>query len=59
LHWYFSNDDSVDLAATPWQVESDAEILRVPLGMLATRDFLTANYIGEGSKIIFAGFFYQ
>jgi hypothetical protein len=27
--------------------------------MLATRDFLTANYIGEGSKIIFAGFFYQ
>jgi hypothetical protein len=59
LHWYFPNDDSVDLAATPWQVESDAELLRVPFGMLVDRDFLTANYIGEGSKIIFAGFFYQ
>jgi hypothetical protein len=59
FHWYFSNDDSVDLAATPWKVDSGAELLSVPLDISATRDFLNANYVGEGSKIIFAGFFYQ
>jgi hypothetical protein len=59
IHWYFASDDSVDLAVTPITLSPDVEVLAIPLGMFVTKDFFAPNYVGEGAKIILAGFFYQ
>jgi hypothetical protein len=60
IHWYFSTDDSVDLAVTPMSfTRGEIENLQIPLDMFVTKDFFAPNYVGEGSKIILSGFFYQ
>jgi len=60
FHWYFPEDDAVDLAVIP--VLPDPRVLDVvpfPVSMFATKDVVKEMRIAEGDSVLFAGFFYQ
>jgi hypothetical protein len=59
LHWYFSADQSADLAVTPLSFTPNVDHLGVPLDMFFTKDLFTTYNVGEGAKIILSGYFYQ
>lgn len=59
-HWYFPSDDAVDLAVRPFVADSSIyDYQQFPLSMLATRDEVSKNNIGEGDRVMFTGLFYQ
>jgi hypothetical protein len=57
--WYFSTDQSADLAVTPLVLSPRVEALAVPLDIFFTKDHFAADNVGEGAKIILSGYFYQ
>ena len=57
--WHFPSDDSVDLAATSVTLPDTLDIKYISVADFATKDFLHANVIAEGSPIILAGCFVQ
>jgi len=57
--WKFPSDDSVDLAAFPVNLPSDLLAMAIPVDEFATKDYMYANQITEGSPIILSGYFYQ
>jgi hypothetical protein len=59
VRWYFPADESVDLAVSRLGPPSNADVLMIPLSMVATKDVIASKHIVEGMKIIFTGFFYQ
>lgn len=59
-HWYFPEDDAVDLAVMPFAPDKDKyEYMEIPVDFLATKNVLSSKDIGEGDPVVFAGFFYQ
>jgi|SRR5882757_697726 len=59
-HWYFPEDDGVDLAVLPIfpdQTKYDYEPF--PVSMFATNDRVANDSIAEGDNILFTGYFYQ
>jgi hypothetical protein len=59
-HWYFSSDDAVDLAVLPFGPDQSIYDFKVfPLAMLATKDEVDKNAVGEGDRVMFTGLFYQ
>ncbi len=58
-NWHFSSDDSADAAVLSVSPNDLIDDLLIPTDMAATRDYLRSNFIGEGSKIVLSGFFYQ
>jgi hypothetical protein len=57
--WRFPTDDSIDLAATPVLLPDGLQRTEIPVDAFATKDYMTANQIAEGSPIILSGYFYQ
>lgn len=57
--WHFSPDNSVDLAVMPVTLGPDLAVSPISTDMFATKDFLSANGIAEGSPILLSGYFYQ
>jgi len=57
--WQFPADDSVDLAAASVSLPEGLDVRYIPVADFATKDFLHANVIAEGSPIILAGCFVQ
>ena len=59
IAWRLPADDSIDLAVAPILPSGDFAPLVLPLDMFfSNADFVTQN-MGEGSKIILSGYFYQ
>jgi S1-C subfamily serine protease len=57
--WSFPVDDSTDLAATPVSLPDGLLATLINVDDFATKDYMTANQIAEGSPIILSGYFYQ
>jgi hypothetical protein len=57
--WQFPSDDSVDLAAIPANLPGGLLVMAIPVDQFATKDYMYANQITEGSPIIMSGYFYQ
>ena len=57
--WYFSLDDSVDLAVMQVRMPDDALVTSIPVDRFATKDIMSSNQIAEGSPILLSGYFYQ
>jgi hypothetical protein len=57
-HWYFPDDDSVDLAVVPIGPEYDIyDFLVVSSGLFATQEQIKSWSVGIGDQVIFSGFF--
>jgi len=60
FHWYYSTDDSVNLAVMPiLPDQSRFDFLTFPIGLFATSDVVQSQSIVEGDRILFSGYFYQ
>jgi len=59
IRWYVPQDQSIDLAVTPFAAPDSLDALNIPITMFATKDLLTSKGVAEGAKILFSGFFYQ
>jgi hypothetical protein len=60
VRWYTPDDASVDLAVMPFSPdETKFDYQAFPVSMIATRDVLQKQTMGEGAPIVFTGFFYQ
>lgn len=60
LHWYFPEDDSVDLAVLPiLPDQTKYDYLPIPISIFATRDVVDAQQVTEGDGVLFTGYFYQ
>ncbi len=58
--WILPVDDSVDLAILPLRPDDKkVDFKAIPISAFATDDVIASRGIEEGTKIIFAGFFYQ
>lgn len=59
-HWYFPDDDSVDLAVFPWAPDSTKyDIETLPTAMFATSEDVEKDGVVEGDPVLFTGLFYQ
>ena len=59
-HWIFPTDDSVDLGILPLKPdETKVDYKAIPISAFATDDVIASRGVEEGTKIMFAGFFYQ
>jgi hypothetical protein len=60
-NWFYPDDDSIDLAVTPFQlpINLKPDILVLDFDSFATRESLRQHRIGEGSTIIITGYFLQ
>jgi len=57
-HWYFSNDDSVDLAVMPLGVKEDTvDVEAFPVSLFATKDVIDDFQIAEGDSVLYTGYF--
>jgi Trypsin-like peptidase domain len=60
LHWFFSPDDSVDLAVLPILPDQmKYDYIAIPLSELATHDVVETQQVTEGDSVLFTGYFYQ
>jgi hypothetical protein len=59
LPWQLPSDTSADLAVTPFPIGDAADHVFIPDALFFTKDSFTKYNIGEGSRILFAGYFYQ
>src|SRR5450756_251350 len=60
IRWYTPDDVSVDLAVMPMVPDrAKFDYQAFPVSMIATRDVLLKQTMGEGASILFTGFFYQ
>jgi hypothetical protein len=58
LHWYFPQDDSVDLAILPLAPPSDRyAYVQIPSSMIATSDMVKAGDVVVGDRVTFTGYF--
>jgi len=57
--WHFPTDESADLAVAALTFSENVDYLAIPLEMFFTKDLFKTYNIGEGAKIILAGYFYQ
>jgi hypothetical protein len=57
--WRFPADDSIDLAVTPIRPDGDFVPTVIPLDMVFSKDDFALQNMGEGSKIVMSGYFYQ
>jgi hypothetical protein len=60
-NWFYPDDDSIDLAVTPFQlpINLKPDIIVLDFDSFATRESLRQHRIGEGSTIIITGYFLQ
>jgi hypothetical protein len=59
LHWYFPADESADLAVAPINFNQNVEVLSVSVDSFFTKDLFKTDNVGEGSRILLSGYFYQ
>jgi Trypsin-like peptidase domain len=59
-HWYFPDDDTVDLAVLPvGPKSSEVDFTPIPLSLFATRETIKSDQISTGDQVLFIGFFFQ
>jgi hypothetical protein len=59
-HWFFSSDESVDLAIIPISLDTKIfDFQAIPFSALATADQIRTQAIDAGDPVLFAGYFYQ
>ena len=57
-HWYFSDDEAVDLAVMPFIPDENVyDLEKIPVSMFATSDKIKARSINVGDPVVFTGFF--
>jgi hypothetical protein len=60
LPWYFSTDDSVDLAVTPFSAPTSIYYYqRIPLRVFTTQEMVDKKLVVEGDPVLFEGLFIQ
>ncbi len=59
VDWKFPPDDSADLAAAIVRLPENVESAWVPLDLFFSKESFADDNLGEGAKIILAGFFVQ
>jgi hypothetical protein len=57
LHWYFSKDESVDLAVMPLGVKDTVDVEAFPVSLFATEDVIEKSQIAEGDSVLYTGYF--
>lgn len=58
--WVFPDDNSVDLAATPFLLPiSEFDFKTIPTSMFVTQEMIQKNEVVEGDPVIFTGLFVQ
>ncbi len=60
MKWYFSPDESIDLAILPFAPDPNVfDVLFIPSFLFATSDVLKSEAVSEGDSLLFTGWFYQ
>ena len=60
LRWFFSEDDSVDLAVSPITLSANIfDFTTIPTTAFVTSDQIKNNLVVEGDPVLFAGLFIQ
>jgi len=59
LKWRYSPDPSADIAVTPLNISDSVDYLVIPPEMYFEKSEFSKYNMAEGSKIMFAGYFYQ
>ena len=57
IHWYFSKDDSVDLAVMPLGVNDTIDFEAFPVSLFATKEVIEQSQINEGDSVLYTGYF--
>jgi Trypsin-like peptidase domain len=58
VHWYFPQDDAVDLAILPFAPDPNQYSYKsIPSSMIVTSDKITSDDVVVGDRVIFSGYF--